>query len=484
MLCRWIPHAFFFLAGSCFPGETLDAAENPRPNIILLMADDLGWGDVGFNGHPYVVTPHLDRLADDGVRLERFYAQAPSCSPTRASAMTGRNGYRFGVIRANNGRLEPEELNLAEVLRAAGYRTGHFGKWHLGTLTRDRRDAKRGGTPKGEGAYAPPWEHGFDVCFSTESKVPTWNPTERPDNNVMTWWAPREVQAGGEGWVDYGTYYWTGPNSWATENLSGDDSRIIMDRALPFMEDAVATGRPFFAVIWFHAPHTPVVAGPEFTRFYAGRRGFERHYFGSITAMDAQVGRLRAALEGMGQARNTLVFFTSDNGPEDSEQGGGVPPPGTAGPFRGAKRFLYEGGIRVPGIAWWPDGLDGGRGSRLPMTTSDYLPSVLGLLGEAAPAPAAPLDGIDSLALLRAGIEVRGAPIPFEFVGQVAWIDDRYKLYSDDDGASFRLFDLLRDPGETRDLSARLPVLTRDMAVDLQAWRSRVREDWPPLRLR
>src|SRR5690606_8455655 len=116
---------------------------------ILVMADDLGWGDVGFNGNTIVQTPELDRLARDGVRLERFYAQAPSCSPTRASAMTGRNGYRFGVPRANNGRLEPGERSLAEMLADRGYATGHFGKWHLGTLVEGRRDGNRAGTPRG-----------------------------------------------------------------------------------------------------------------------------------------------------------------------------------------------------------------------------------------------------------------------------------------------------------------------------------------------
>ncbi len=449
--------------------------EAGRPNMVIVLADDLGWGDVGYNGHPVVQTPALDRLARDGVRLDRFYAQAASCSPTRASALTGRNGHRFGVIRANNGRMEPGERTIAELLRDHGYATGHFGKWHLGTLVEGRRDGQRGGTARGEGFYSPPWENGFDVCFSTESKTPTWNPMERPDNEVRTYWVPRSPSDDRKGWIDYGTAYWVGVNQPAGGNLEGDDSRIIMDRVLPFVREAVAREQPFLAVVWFHAPHMPVVAGPEFTQLYPGRAGFEQHYYGAITAMDAQIGRLRAALEAAGVWDDTLLVFGSDNGPESIDHSEMEPAPGSAGILRGRKRSLHEGGVRVPGIVSWPAGLAGGRVSSLPFTTSDWLPSIAGLLGEGDAPAVAPIDGCDALSLLRAGEERRPKPIPFEFVGQVSLLDNDWKLYSGDDGRTFQLYHLSTDPAESRDVAARHPERVARMRRELETWRESCR---------
>lgn len=463
-----IGFAFLTLAVAVF-------AKAERPNVVIILADDLGWGDVAYNGNSIVQTPALDRLAADGVRMDRFYAQAPSCSPTRASALTGRNGYRFGVIRANNGRMEPEERTIAEFLSDRGYATGHFGKWHLGTLSRDVADGKRGGTEKGVGYYAPPWDNGFQVCFSTESKVPTWNPMERPNNSVATYWSPRQTADDPADWTDFGTTYWTGEDQPATGDLTGDDSRLIMDRALPFMADAVKSGQPFLSVIWFHAPHMPVVAGPEFTALYPDRTSFEQHYFGSITALDAQIGRLRAALEDMGAWNNTLLVFGSDNGPESIDHSATEPAPGSAGIFRGRKRSLHEGGVRVPGIVSWPVALPGGRASVLPLTTSDLFPSLVNLVGGTEVGAVTPIDGIDALSLLRAGSEERDSPIPFEFVGQIALIDNCWKLYSDDDGATFSLYDLEADPTESDDIAATQPERVTAMREKLAAWRESCR---------
>ena len=141
-----------------------------KPNIILLMADDLGWGDVGFNGNKTIKTPHLDAMAKNGLKFNRFYAAAPVCSPSRGSCITGRHPYRYGIPFANSGHMKPEELTLAELLKVQGYSTGHFGKWHLGTLTKTVKDANRGG-PRSMKHFSPPQANGFDVCFSTESKV-------------------------------------------------------------------------------------------------------------------------------------------------------------------------------------------------------------------------------------------------------------------------------------------------------------------------
>jgi len=134
-----------------------------RPNIILCMADDLGWADPGFNGNSIIKTPSLDAMAEAGLRFTRFYSAAPVCSPTRGSCLTGRHPYRYGITFANVGHMPKEEVTLAEVLKTQGYATGHFGKWHLGTLTKTEKDSNRGG-PRGAKHYSPPWENGFDVC--------------------------------------------------------------------------------------------------------------------------------------------------------------------------------------------------------------------------------------------------------------------------------------------------------------------------------
>lgn len=316
-----------------------------RPNIILCMTDDQGWGDTGYNGNPVAKTPNLDQMAEDGLRFDRFYSAAPVCSPTRASCLTGRNPYRTGVFFANEGILRPEEFTLMEFLKSKGYTTGHFGKWHLGTLTKTERDSNRG-RPGNDTEYNPPWEHGFDVSFSTEAKVPTWDPMKKPSKAPGHGW--RALKPGDEH-REYGTYYWNEKGQRVTDNLEGDDSRVIMDRAVPFIDSAAESGTPFLAVIWFHTPHLPCVASPEWFDYYKGKGLTDRaaSFYGCISGMDEQMGRLRGELDRLGVADNTMIWFCSDNGPE----GRTSPDTGSAGPYRGRKRSLHEGGVRVPGAS-------------------------------------------------------------------------------------------------------------------------------------
>ena len=143
------------------------------PNIILMMCDDLGYGDVGFNGNEVIKTPNLDRLASNGIRFTRFYAGGPVCSPTRGTCLTGRHYFRYGVTHANRGHLPTQEITLARMLKSFGYATGHFGKWHLGTLD-PNYSGKANRNPARN--YAPPWERDYDETFATEYAVPTWDP--------------------------------------------------------------------------------------------------------------------------------------------------------------------------------------------------------------------------------------------------------------------------------------------------------------------
>lgn len=446
----------------------LVAAE--KPNIILVMCDDLGWGDVGFNGNKIIRTPHLDTMAKNSLRFERFYAAAPVCSPTRGSCITGRHPYRYGVYFANTGHMKTEELTLAELLKKHGYATGHFGKWHLGTLTKTETEANRGG-PRGVKNFSPPQVNGFDVCFSTESKVPTWDPMLRPKNNKSkTWWDPAKDNG------PYGTAYWNEKGARVTENLRGDDSRVIMDRAIPFIRAAVKKEQPFFTIVWFHAPHLPVVAGPEYTKLYAKHEKFAQHYYGCITALDEQVGRLRKELRTLGIADNTLVTFCSDNGPE-----GNASAPGSAGHFSGRKRSLLEGGIRVPGLVEWPAKIKPGV-TAIPAVTSDYLPTILDLIG-AEQTDKRPLDGISLVPLFKGKMKERGQPIGFQSAGQVALISDRYKIYGSGGRKKeqeltlpkLKLFDLKKDPSEKNDLAAQHPDLIKKMTATLKQWRKSCR---------
>ena len=426
------------------------AKDTEKPNIILCMADDLGWGDTGFNGNSVIKTPNLDAAAKAGLVFRRFYSGAPVCSPTRGSCLTGRHPYRYGIFFANIGHMRKDEITLAEALKTQGYATGHFGKWHLGTLTKTEKDSNRGA--KGVKDYSPPWENGFDVCFSTEAKVPTWDPMTDPETKKP-----------------YGTYYWRQDGAKVTENLEGDDSRVIMDRAVPFIRNTATKGKPFLAVIWFHTPHLPVVTGPEYRKPYSQYSEDEQHYYGCITAMDEQVGRLRAELRALGVADNTMLWFCSDNGPEGKDGKSGRSR-GSAGPFRGRKRSLFEGGVRVPSLLEWPAQVEAGRTTDIPCSTCDYFPTVLGTLGFTMKGQPEPIDGVSLLPLIEGKMTKRSAPIGFESSKQVSLTDNRYKIYSKDGGRNFMLFDLLEDPAESRDIAAEKPQILQSMKAALATW--------------
>lgn len=444
VVCRWL---------ACVSGVAgVAAAADRPPNVVVMMADDLGWGDVGFNGNRTIKTPHLDDMAAHGLRLTRFYAAAPLCSPTRGSLLTGRYPWRYGVLAAHTGGLRIAEKTIAECAHAQGYRTGFFGKWHLGWVKPEER------LPRG--CYSPPWHHGFDESFATTSAVPTWNPTVTPAGATGAGNEGSGRVRPGDPWKGGMPYVHDGVE--VADNMEGDDSRIIMDRVVPFVRGAVERGQPFLACVWFHAPHEPVVAGPEHRQLYAAETEERQHYFGAITAMDEQVGRLRAELRRLGVERDTIVLFTSDNGPADAATSRGV---ASAGPFRGHKHTMYEGGIRVPAVVEWPGHVAAGTSSDAVAGAVDLLPTFLEL--SAAPADARrgpPLDGV-SLAGLLAGAEAaRTAPLFFGYrrlvkgIDGQALVDGRYKLLKAavPDGG-YELYDVVADPAETRNLTEAEP---------------------------
>lgn len=426
------------------------------------MADDLGWADVGFNGGETIRTPELDTMASAGLVFHRFYAAAPVCSPTRGSFLTGRHPNRLGIPYANQGHLMPQELCLAELLRNKGYRTGHFGKWHLGTLTTTEKDANRGG-PENAQHFSPPQNNGFDVCFSTESKVPTWDPMWTPSKRKSkdSWKAMAEPLKEG---VQYGTYYWNEKGEKVSDNLRGDNSRIIVDRVEPFVRKSAESKQPFFAVVWFHTPHLPVVAGPEYAAMYPDAKSEKhRNYYGCVTAMDEQVGRIRNVLRELNIEQNTLLTFCSDNGPEGKSSS-----PGSALPFRGRKRGLLEGGVRVPCIMEWPARIGAGSTTKIAAVTSDFLPTVADIVD--AEMTVRPIDGMSLLPVFDGEINQRTKPIGFESRGKSAWHVGQFKIYREGKAKPWNLFDLENDPTESNDLASKMPDRVQAMSADFEKW--------------
>lgn len=425
-----------------------------RPNIILMMADDLGWGDTGYNGNKIIQTPHLDQMAAEGIRMNRFYAASAVCSPTRASVLTGRNPYRTGIFTANQGILRPEEITLSEILNEEGYATGHFGKWHLGTLTHSERDANRG-KPGNLKNFNPPSAHGYTDAFVTESKVPTYNPMIHTDIKN-----PNSPKNG----TPFGTSYWDIEGNKVTSNLEGDDSRIIMDRVLPFIDTAKSQNKPFVAVVWFHTPHKPCVAGPRHLELYKDQNLSMQHYAGCITAMDEQIGRLRKHLAAQGLDKNTLLTFCSDNGPENGN-------PGSSGPFRQRKRSMHEGGIRVPGLMVWPEKFKTPIVSNTPFVTSDYLPTILDALSLKQD-PNIVLDGESMLPLLTGEKEKRTAPVTCMLSSKLASQNKNYKLYAENQ--IYELYDMQKDSLEGQNIIDKHPELANEMKASFLDWLSTV----------
>ena len=297
-----------------------------RPNFILCMADDQGYGDVGYYGHPVLRTPVLDEMAATGLRFDRFYAAHPVCSPTRGSVLTGRNPNRFACFSWGH-TLRPQEVTIAESLKTAGYTTGHFGKWHLGSCRADDP--------------VSPGNSGFDEWVSSPNFY---------ENNPLFSHNGRVIEA------------------------QGESSEVTIRAALSFIAKAAEEKQPFLAVIWFGSPHTPHEGAEELKTLYPNASVAEQNYYAEITGIDQSMGLLRRELRTLGIEKNTLLWYTSDNGQQKRS-------PGSSGGLRDAKGALWEGGIRVPSIIEWPATITEPRTTELPCVTSDITPTLLDIAG-------------------------------------------------------------------------------------------------------
>jgi len=352
---------------------------SPLPNFVLMLGDDHGWEETGYNGHPHVKTPVLDEIAATGLRFDRFYAAHSSCSPTRASFLTGRHPNRMGTF-APGWSLRPEEITIAHLASRAGYRCGHFGKWHVGAV--------KAGSPTHPGAM------GFHEWVSHDNFFEL-NPSLSRDGG-----RPRV--------------------------FPGESSEVVIREAMSFIDGAVRAKQPFLVVIWFGSPHEPYSGLPEDLALYddlpamyakqvrltSNETGLPvtrpqgevlRERYAEITAMDRAVGILRKHLAEKGLRDNTLLFYGGDNGTS--------PDSALGYPHRGMKGQVYEGGILVPGLVEWPARIREPRVSGFRACTSDLLPTLGALVGQ--PMPSRPLDGMDLTPVLEGRLVERPGPLLF-----------------------------------------------------------------------
>jgi arylsulfatase A len=410
------------------------------PNIVLVLADDLGYGDLGCYGHPVIRTPNLDQFAREGIRLTSCYSAGANCSPSRTGLMTGRTPYRVGVHNQipmlSPMHVPAEEVTIATLLKQAGYATCHVGKWHLNGMF------NLPGQPQ-------PGDHGFMHWFSTQNNcLPNHlNPYNFVRNGIPA--GPQEGYA----------------------------SRLVVDEALRWLREQRDPRQAFFLYVCFHEPHEPIKTAPGFAKLYNFPDDPSRvNHHGNITQMDDAFGRLMRGLDELKLAESTLVWFTSDNGPERTKWHN----TGSPGPLRESKGHVYEGGIRVPGIIRWGGVMDPGRTSDTPVIGTDFLPTICNIVGMAPPKDRT-LDGISIAPLLAHRDFKRPKPLYWQFnysqsepvlaLRQGDWkivarLDERpprsasitelgNRLLKNAEPANYELYNLKTDIGETTDLATR-----------------------------
>ncbi len=474
---------------SLFPLHSA-AAEAARPNFVLVLADDQGYGDMGYTGHPHAITPNFDAMAANAMRFDGFHAAHPVCSPTRVSILTGRDPNRAGC-HAWGGTLREGDVTFANLLGDAGYHTAHFGKWHVGSVLKE--------------GNANPAGAGFDRWVSAPNFYE--NDPTLADQGVAT-------------------------------AFEGESSLLTMDLAVEWIAGLPRAGgdgdgpleRPFAAVVWFGSPHHPWISAPEFLEPYKemGLSGEKAHFLGEVTGMDAAMGRLNEALAEMGIKDDTVVWYTSDNG--------ALRQVGSAGPYRGYKGEIWQGGLRVPALLQWPAVIREPVSVGFPASTIDMLPTLLELAGvelpdghpaldgtslapwianPAEPPAAAPDRGIgfwyipapgrpvrsellmrtlldagndldaldpetrDDLLYTDAGDMARPRAPDFRG-GHAAWLRDPWKLHRtvENDGTkNHKLFNLADDPAESADVAEEHPEILEKLSGELEAWQADVIHD-------
>jgi len=447
------------------PSKANDAPTAQRPNFVVVLCDDLGYGDLACYGHPVIQTPNVDRFAAESMRLTSCYAAAANCSPARTGLMTGRTPYRVGIHNwipmFSPMHVRREEITVATLLRNSGYTTCHTGKWHLNGRF------NLSGQPQ-------PSDHGYDHWFSTQNNaLPNHH---NPDNFV------RNGKPGGL--------------------LDGYSAQLVADEAINWLRDLRDATKPFFLFVCFHEPHEPIATDKQFADLYPspGLPTRAAHH-GNVTQMDHAFGRLMKTIDDLDLRENSLVFFTSDNGPAITSRH----PHGSAGPLREKKGHVYEGGIRVPGIIRWPGHTKPGTICDEPVSGVDVLPTFCQIAGIDPPTDRA-IDGASLLPIFDDGKIERKRPLYWQYnwaasKPKVAMRMGDWKILahltsaelkrgadivaSDMQAiktaelASFELYNLRDDIGETTDLATKEPERLEQMATVLRKLYREVRDESP-----
>lgn len=430
---RFLALLAVILACQAVPAGGADAPRpaERRPNIIVFLADDEGYGELGCQGNPEIPTPHIDSIAKNGVRFTQGYVSGPYCSPTRAGLLTGRYQTRFGHEfngRGPNFGLPLSEKTLADRLKTLGYATCAIGKWHLGDEPRYR-----------------PMRRGFDEFYGTLANTPFFRPTNFVDSRLGP-----DVRK-----VDDPDFYTTDAYAARAVDWIGKNK-----------------DRPFFLYLPFNAQHAPMQAPPKYLDRFPQITDPKRKLFAAMmSAKDDAVGRVLAQVRALGQEENTLVFYLADNG---------GPTPSTTsknGPLRGLKATTLEGGVRVPFLAQWKGRLPAGKTYERPVIQLDLLATAVAAAGGTLDR-AWNLDGVDLLPFLTG----RNAAAPHQtlywrFGGQWAIRRGDWKLVvSRIDGAAPRLFNLAQDVGEAKDLAADRPDKVKELTAAWKAWNAEQKE--------
>ena len=409
-----------------------------KPNVVILLADDLGWKDIGVYGGP-VKTPNLDKLAANGSRCTNFYSGCAVCSPSRAVLLTGRHHIRTGVYSwihdgSQKSHLLESEITIAEVLKGQGYSTAHVGKWHLGL-------------PYGKYKNKPtPDKHGFDYWFATENNA---SPSHHNPKNFV-----RNGKPAGE--------------------IKGYSCQIVVDEAIDWLDNHRKKDAPFFLNVWFHEPHAPIAAPDEINNLYEGNKK-SKVYSGTIDNTDRAIGRLLEKLEKVAPKENTIIIYASDNGSYMKDR---------VGHLKGSKGTNWEGGIRVPGIFYWPGKVHAGKVFDAPGGLVDVLPTLCDIMGIPNP-EGKHIDG-SSLkdVILGDGSKFnRHQPLYWHLQKSRPVVnirDGNYSLVAEPDYElsrnnmfkeewipvikkggykNFKMYDLVKDPGQQKDISKENPEL-------------------------
>lgn len=425
-----------------------NVAGKERPNFLLILLDDAGWTDLGCYGGR-IQTPRMDQLAAEGMRFTDCHSAAPNCSPSRAGLLTGRTPARSGIYsylpKSHVMHLRSEEVTLAELLKKAGYHTGHFGKWHLSRLQSDQPS---------------PADQGFDYSFGTDNNA---SPNHHNPVNFIR-------------------------NGTPVGKQEGYSCQIVVAETVSWLDRIAIDRQPFFACVWFHEPHTPIASPPDLVKkyqeLYPDLNRKQAVYYANVDNADRAVGRLLTHLEESGLAENTVVFLTSDNGPLNHFSRVGL---------RGQKSNLWEGGHRVPGIFRWPGNIPPGTESDVPISGVDYLLTVCEIAGIQPPRDRA-LDGASILPLLA------GKPETFQRPQALYWFFyrvnpslalrvDQWSLIAQSNDAqrpkthpliredmpqiktsfpaTFQLFDLKNDLRQQQNLASAQPALLKELGEKL-----------------